>query len=156
MKPLSASALALAVACAVAAPASAVTLEVARRSLPREVTITGTHLEVDTKTDRVRVAVDYFDASFEGSWSSEHVTVPGLVFDRLKREVHYEADGSSVTCAVAKKSLWTTSYPLADGCRITVCNEADAGGDELRGEAATVSTVRLFVDEPQRAAGLKR
>jgi hypothetical protein len=102
----------------------------------------------DSKSGRVRVALDYFDDSFQGAWFSERVTVPGLVFDRASGEIRYQAGGSSVTCATARKLLWTTSYPLNAGCRISVSNSPDS-------TTATIATVRLTVEQPERAAALK-
>jgi hypothetical protein len=119
-------------------------LEVATRTLPPEKEVVGTEFDVDEKTGRVRVAGDYFDSSFEGAWYSESVPVPGLVFDRARREVRYESEGASVTCAVRKHVLFTTTYPVTPACRLSFANER--GGD------TKTAVVRLSVDQPERSA----
>ena len=149
-------AFAIAAACAAAVPASAATTIVLDRSLPAEVKVTGTHFDVDEKLGRVRLAVDLYDESFEGNSFSESVVVPGLTFDRQRREVRYESGGPAVTCAQPRKLLWATTYKETDACRIIVRSEpriADTGSEE---RALTGWVVELATVEPTRSAGLKR
>lgn len=127
-------------------PARGAALEVLSRTLPPEAEVVGTEFDVDEKTGRVRVAVDYFDSSFEGAFYSESVPVPGLVFDRARREVRYEGEGASVTCAVRRKVLFTTTYPETSACRLSFTNER--GGD------TRTAAVRLSVEEPAKSATL--
>ncbi len=118
--------------------------------------VTGTHFDVDEKLGRVRLAVDLYDESFEGNSFSETVVVPGLTFDRERREVRYESGGPAVTCAQPRKFLWATTYKETDACRITVRSEpriADAGSGE---RALTGWVVELATVEPTRSAALKR
>ncbi|MFI5197562.1 MAG: hypothetical protein ACHQJD_02990 [Thermoanaerobaculia bacterium] len=147
---------ATAAACAVAVPTSAATIIVLDRTLPPEVKITGTHFEVDERMGRVRLSVDLFDESFEGNIFSEPVVVPGLTFDRERREVRYESGDSVVTCARRKKILWATTYTETEGCRITVTSEphiADAGSGA---PASTEWVVQLATNVPTRSAKLTR
>lgn len=149
-------ALSIAAACASAAPVSAATIIILDRSLPPEAKVSGTEFDVDEQTGRARVAVDLYDDSWEGNLSSESVLVPGLRFDRERREVLYESEGSVVTCARRKKILWRTSYPATGACRIIVRSEprnADAGPGV---RALTDWVVELVTDESTRAARLSR
>ncbi len=147
---------AIAAAFASAVPASAATAIVLDRTLPPEVKVTGTSFDVDEKTGRARLAVGFYDESFEGNMSSESFAVPGLSFDRERREVRYESGGSVATCAVRKTFLWATTYEGTDACRIIVTSEprtAAAGSEE---RARTSWIVALTANEPTRSAGLKR
>jgi phosphate-selective porin len=149
-------AFAIAAACASAVPASAAKIIVLDRTLPPEVKVVGTNFEVDEKLGGVRLAVDFYDESFDGNLSSQLFVVPGLTFDREHREVRYESEGSAVTCAQRKKILWGTAYPATDACRITVRSEpriADAG---FRERAVTGWVVELATNEPTEAAGQGR
>jgi hypothetical protein len=149
-------AFAMATASAFALQASAAPIVVLDRNLPSEVKVTGTHFEVDEATAQVRIAVALYDESFEGNISSESVVVPGLTFDRARREVLYESGSSVVACARPKKFLWATTYPKTEECRITVRSEpriADTGFGE---RALTGWIVELATDEPTRSARLSR
>ncbi|HMA28378.1 MAG TPA: hypothetical protein VKS23_00815 [Thermoanaerobaculia bacterium] len=145
-----------AIACASAAPASAATVIVLDRTLPPEVKVTGTSFDVDEKLGRVRLAVGLYDESFEGNISSEPVVVPGLTFDRERREVRYESKGSVVTCARPRKILWATRYEATDACRITVRSEPRIAAEGSGERALTGWVVELATNEPTRSAGLKR
>jgi len=149
-------AFAMAAASAFAVPASAAAIVVLDRNLPREVKVTGTDFEVDEGTARARIAVDLYDESFEGNLHSESVAVPGLTFDRERREVLFEVGGSTVTCAIQKKILWAATYPQTGACRITVRNEPRTADDGFQARAVTGWVVELKADEPTRSAGLKR
>ena len=149
-------ALATAAAGAFAVPASAAPIVVLDRNLPREVRVTGTHFEVDERTASARIAVNLYDESFEGNMYSESVVVPGLTFDRERREVLYEAGGSTVTCAVRKKFLWATTYEASGACRIMVRSEPRTADDGFGTRAVTGWVVELATDEPTRSAGLNR
>ncbi|MFI5120815.1 MAG: hypothetical protein ACHQM4_10390 [Thermoanaerobaculia bacterium] len=147
---------AMAAALASAVPASAATVIVLDRTLPPEVKVTGTSFEVDEKLGRVRLAVDFYDDSFEGNLSSESFAVPGLSFDRERREVRYESGGSVVTCAVRKKILWGTTYPETGACPITVTSEPRTAADDPGERTLTSWVVALATDEPTKSARLKR
>jgi len=147
---------AVAAALASAVPASAATVVVLDRTLPPEVTVTGTSFDVDEKTGRARLAVGFYDESLEGNMFSESFAVPGLSFDRARREVQYESGGSVATCAVAKKFLWSTTYEETEACRITVTNEPRTAAADPGERALTGWVVELATDEPTRSAGLKR
>jgi hypothetical protein len=147
---------ALAGAFASAVPASAASLIVLNRTLPAEVKVTGTNFDVDEKLGRARLAVDLYDESFEGSRFFESFEVPGLTFDRERREVRYESGGSVVTCAVARKFLWATTYEGTDACRITVRSEPRTMDARGGASAPRGWVVELTTPEPTRAAGLKR
>jgi len=146
------AAFAMAAACASAVPASAAPVLVLDRNLPREVRVTGTHYDVDEKAGSVRLAVDFFDDSFEGSARSESFAVPGLLFDRARREVRYENDGSSVTCAVRKKVLWATTYEEAGPCRVTVRQESRTADGGSSTKSVTGWVVELATGEAARVA----
>jgi len=146
----------MATASAFAVPASAAGIVILDRDLPPEVKITGTSFEVDEGTGRARIAVDLYDESFEGNTFSESVAVPGLTFDRERREVLYESDGSTVTCAVRKKVLWAATYAESGACRITVRSEPRTADDGFQARAVTGWVVELATDEPTRSARLKR
>ncbi len=149
-------AFAMAAASAIALPAAAAPIVVLDRNLPPEVKVTGTHFEVDEGTGRARIAVDLYDESFEGNIYSESVAVPGLTFDRERREVLYEHGGSTVTCAARKKVLWAATYPESGACRITVRSEPRTADDGFRTHALTGWVVELATNEPTRSASLKR
>lgn len=124
------AALSIAAACASAVPASAATVLVVDRTLAPTVKVSGAEFDVDERTGNVRLAVDFLDDSWEGNLFSESFAVPGLRFDRARREVLYEREGSVVTCARRRKFLWGTSYPATDACRIHVTSptrKADTG-----------------------------
>jgi len=142
---------AMAAACASSVPASAASIVVLDRNLPPGMKVTGTHFEVDEGSGTARLAVDLFDDSFEGSWYSESFAVPGLVFDRVRGEVRYERDGSSVACATRKNVLWATTYPETGPCGITVRRESRTA-DSGSGMAATRWVVELATNEPTRSA----
>lgn len=147
-------ALSIAAACASALPASAAPITILDRSLPPEVKILRTEFVVDEKTGSARVGVDLYDDSWDGYLTSESVVVPGLRFDRERREVIFESGGSVVTCARPRKILWGTDYPATAACPVLVRSEtrnADAGA----GARATRNwVVELVTDEPTRAARL--
>ncbi len=149
-------AFAIAAACATAVPASAATTIVLDRTLPPEVKVTGTNFDVDEKLGRVRLAVDLYDESFEGNSFSESVALAGLTFDRESREVRYESGSAVVTCAVAKKFLWATTYEGTDACRITVRKEPRVADTGAGTRTLTGWVVELATNEPMRSAGLKR
>lgn len=149
-------ALLIAAACASEVPASAAKIVVLDRSLPPGVKVSGTEFEVDERLGNVRLAVDYFDDSWEGNLSTESVEVPGLTFDREHREVRYESEGHVVTCAQRKKILWGTAYPATDACRIIVRSEPRIANTGFRERASTGWIVELATNEPMKAAGLKR
>ncbi len=134
----------LALAAAASCPASAAPVEVLRRSLPPLVSVVGTHFSVDEKAGRALLAVDYYDGSFEGSSYSELVAVPGLVFDRARREVLWEDEGADVACAVPRRVLWATAWRETGACRFVVTGE-----DPPEPDAATTAVVRL-VTSPRR------
>ncbi len=143
---------AMVAACASSVPASAASVVVLDRNLPPEMKVTGTHFEVDEGTGNARLTVDLIDESFEGSFSSESLAVPGLVFDRERREVRYGRDGSGVTCAVRKKVLWTTTYPETGLCRVTVRRESRMVDSGFGMHAVTGWVVELATNEPARLA----
>lgn len=148
-------AFALAAACPFGAPASAATIVVLHRSLPPEVRVSGTSFDVDEQRGRVRLAVDLYDDSWEGNVTTESVSVPGLRFDRERREVLYESEGSVVRCARRRTILWGTSYPATEACRITVRSEPlAADADATR--ALTDWVVEFAAGEPTRSAALSR
>ncbi len=140
---------AMVAACASSVPASAASVAVLDRNLPPEMKVTGTHFEVDERSGTARLAVDLFDESFEGSWYTESLAVPGLVFDREHREVRYERDGSSVTCAARKKYLWTTAYPETGPCRIMVRRESRTADSGSGTNEVTGWVVELATNEPE-------
>jgi hypothetical protein len=142
----------MAALCASSVPASAASVLVLDRNLPREVKITGTQYEVDEEAGNARLAVDFFDESFEGSSHSESLVIPGLVFDRERREVRYERDGMSVTCAVRKKVLWATTYPETGPCQITVRKEARTADGGSGMHAVTGWVVELATSQVPRYA----
>ncbi len=146
---------AIAAAFASAVPASAATVVVLDRTLPPEVKVTGTSFDVDEKTGSARLAVNFYDESFQGNMFSESFAVPGLSFDRERREVRYESGGSIATCAVRKKILWGTSYPETGACPITVTSEPRTAAADPGERALTSWIVALAADEPTRSAGLK-
>ena len=137
-------ALATAAAGAFAVPASAA-----------PIVVLDTNFDVDEKLGRVRLAVDLYDESFEGNRFSESVVVPGLTFDRERREVLYEAGGSTVTCAVRKKFLWATTYEASGACRIMVRSEPRTADDGFGTRAVTGWVVELATDEIRRAEPLR-
>jgi hypothetical protein len=143
---------AVAAACASSVPASAASIVVLDQNLPLEVQVTGTHFDVDEKAGRARLAVDLFDESFETNIYSESLVVPGLVFDRARREVQYEADGSVVTCAVREKVLWVTTYPETGQCRISVRKESRSADGGPGTQAVTGWVVELATSEAPRYA----
>lgn len=107
----------------------------------------------------MRLDVDVYDDTWEGNISSESVAVPGLRFDRERREVLYESGGSVVTCARPKKFLWSTSYPATGACRIVVGSEPRNVEADPGARAWTDWTdwrVELVTDEPARTAGRPR
>jgi hypothetical protein len=139
-----------------AVPASAATITVLDRRLPPETMVLRTEFDVDETTGSARVAVDLFEDSWDGYLTSESVVVPGLRFDRERREVLYESGGSVVTCARAKRVLWGRSYPSTGACQILVRSErrdADAG---LGARAPRNWVVDLVTDQPTKAARLSR
>jgi len=122
-------ALSIAAACASALPASAETLVIRHQSLPPQLQVTGAKFDVDERTGLVRLAFDVFDFTWEGNIvRTESIDVPGLRFDRARREVLYENGSSVVTCARRKKFLWGTSYPATDACKILVRSTAESTG----------------------------
>ena len=147
---------AAAAAFASAVPASAATIIVLDRTLPSEVKVTGTNFDVDEKLGRVRLAVNFYDESFEGNMFSESVPVAGLTFDRERREVRYENGGAAVTCAVPKKFLWATTYEATDACRISVRSEPRAADAGASTHPMTGWVVELATTDPTRSADLKR
>ena len=149
-------AFALAAACASGVRASAATTIVLDRSLPPEVKVTGTNFDVDEKLGRARLAVDFYDESFEGNLFSQSFVVPGLTFDRQRREVRYESGGSVVTCARRTKILCGTTYPQTNACRITVRSEPRIADTDLGERALTGWVVELATTEPTRSARLER
>lgn len=149
-------AFALAAACTSAVPAAAAKIIVLDRSLPPEVKVTGTSFDVDEKLGRARIAVDLYDRSFEGNFFSESVAVPGLTFDRQRREVRYESGGSVVTCALSRNFLWGKTYPETGACRITVRSEPRVADTGAGAHSMTGWIVELATSEPTRSAGLKR
>jgi hypothetical protein len=147
---------AMAAACASTLPASGASVVVLDRNFPAEVKVTGTHFEVDEKAGEARLVADLLDESFEGRLFEEPLVVSGLVFDREHREVRYESDGSSVTCAAPKKVLWATTWPETGACRITIRKSARTvdGGSGAR--AVTGWVVELATNEPAKSAALER
>lgn len=152
--------LSVAAACASAVPASAATTIILNRSLPPQFEVTGTQFDVDEQTGRVRLTFDIFDFTWESNIvRTESVDVPGLRFDRERREVLYESKGSVVTCARRKKILWGTSYPATDACRIVVKSELrnQAASPELRARTdGTDWVIELETEEPAKTAGHSR
>ncbi len=146
--------LSIAAACAGALPVSAATAVVLDRRLPPAVKVTHTEFAVDERAGTARLAVDLYDDTWDGYASTESLDVPGLTFDRERREVRYESEGSVVTCARRGKFLWATTWPATGACRIVVRQEAptaDAGSG-----ARTEWVVELVTDAPARAARLGR
>ncbi len=143
---------AMVAACASSVPAFAASVVILDRNLPPEMKVTGTHFEVDERSGTVRLAVDLFDDSFEGSWYSESLAVPGLVFDRERGEVRYERGGSSVTVAARKKILWATTYPETGPSRITVRRESRTADSGSGMKAVTGWVVELTTNESTRTA----
>jgi hypothetical protein len=142
--------LSIAAICASAVPASAETPVVLHRSLPPQFQVAGTKFDVDEGTGLVRLAFDVFDFTWEGSLvRTETIDVPGLRFDRERREVLYQNGGSVVTCATRKKFLWATSYPATDACRINVRSEVENSG-------MTDWVVEVVTDEPAKTAELSK
>ena len=148
-------ALSFAAVCASAVPASAAEIIALDRTLPPEVKMVGTNFEVDETLGSVRLAVDFFDDSWEGTLSTELVEIPGLTFDREHRQVRYESGGSIVTCAERKKVLWSTSYPATGACRIIVRSEPRIAHTGFRERTLTGWVVELATNEPMKAAGLR-
>ena len=110
-------------ACAFAAPAAAAPpVVVYHRELPPDVKITGTEFDVDSHSSRPRIWITSFD-QFSAEYHSESIPVRGLVLTPDRREVRYEADGTSVTCAVRKRFLWGASYEPTGACPVTVRSE---------------------------------
>jgi hypothetical protein len=149
-------ALSIAAACASPLPVSAGAITILDRSLPPEVKVLRTEFDVDEKTGSARVGVDLYDDSWDGYLTSESVVVPGLRFDRGRREVVFESGGSIVTCARPRKILWGTDYRATGACPIVVKSEtrsadAGAGARETRNWV-----VELVTDEPTKAARLSR
>jgi hypothetical protein len=128
-------------------PAAGASIEVWSRPLPPEVKVTGAHFEADEKTGRAVVVVELLDESFETNLFEETVPVPGLVFDRERRQVLYEHDGTSVACATRKKVLFATTYPATAACRLSLENEKATLESGVRSEPGTLSAVRLAVTE---------
>jgi hypothetical protein len=149
-------AFAFAVACASAVPAPAAEVIVLDRTLPPEVRVVGTNFEVDETLGSVRLAVDFFDDAWEGSLTTELVEVPGLTFDREHRQVRYESEGSSVTCAERRKFLWNTSYPATSACRIIVRTEPRVAHTGFRESRLNGWIVELATNLPTKAAARTR
>ncbi len=140
----------IAAICASAVPASAETPVILHRSLPPQFQIAGTKFDVDERTGLVRLAFDVFDFTWESSLvRTEFIDVPGLRFDRERREVLYQNGSSVVTCATRKKVLWVTSYPATDACRINVRSEVQTSG-------MTDWVVEVVTNEPAKAVELSR
>lgn len=143
-------ALAIAAVCASTVPASAETPVILHRSVPPQFEVTGTKFDVDERTGLVRLAFDVFDFTWEGSLvRTESIDVPGLRFDRERREVLYENGGGVVTCAKRKKFLWETSYPATDACRIVVRRE-------VQNTDMTDWVVEFVTNGPAKSAGLSK
>jgi hypothetical protein len=147
-------ALSIVAASASAVPVSAATIALLDRSLAPEAKVLRTEFGVDERTGSARVVVDLYDDSWDGYLTSESVAVPGLRFDRERREVVFESGGSVVTCARPRKVLWGKIYPATGACRILVRSESrDAAAD--RGTPASKEwVVELVTDEPTKAAAL--
>lgn len=148
--------LAIAAACASAAPVSAAAITILERSLPPEVKVLRTEFDVDENKGSARVGVDLYDDSWDGYLTSESVVVPGLRFDRERREVVLESGGSVVTCARPKKILWGTDYPATGACQINVRSETPNTNAAAGERAPRNWTVELVTDEPTKAARLSR
>ena len=133
--------------------ANAATVRLFEKSVPKEISVTGTHYEVDEKLGRARLIVELLDESFEGRLFEETVEVPGLSFDRKSGEVRYRTRESEATCAVRKKVLWATTYEPTPACRVGVRNEARLK-DEGHGAARlTAAVVEMTVDDAIRSSG---
>jgi hypothetical protein len=152
-------ALSLAAACAATA-AAAETNIIVTRTLPPGMKVSGAEFNVDERTGSARLVVDVYDDSWEGNLFSDAVVVPGLRFDRERREVLYDTGGAVVTCARPRKVLWSTSYPATGACRIVVRSEPrKAGGDPGEARAWTDWrdwVVELVTDEPAKTAARSR
>jgi hypothetical protein len=143
-------AVSIAAICASSAPAAAETPVILHRSLPPQFQVAGTKFDVDERTGLVRLAFDVFDFTWEGSLvRTETIDVPGLRFDRERREVLYQNGGSVVTCARRKRFLWATSYPATAACRINVRSEVENSG-------MTDWVVEVAVDGSAKTAELSR
>jgi hypothetical protein len=149
-------AVAFAAACASAVPASAEETIVLDRAFPPEVKMVGTNFEVDETLGSVRLAVDFFDDTWEGNLTTELVEIPGLTFDREHRQVRYASEGSTVTCAERKRTLWSTSYPATGACRIIVRSEPRIAHRGFKERSLNGWVVELATNEPTRVAALTR
>ena len=148
-----AGALALAAACAIAAPVRAATAILVERALPPRVKVSGTEFQVDERSGRARLAVDFYDDTWDGYLTSESVDVPGLRFDRERGQVLYEHAGAVVACASREKFLWSTRYRETGACRIVVRSEAPVADAGARASREWI--VELVTDEPTKAARLR-
>ena len=143
-------ALSIATTCAAAVPASAETPVILHRSLPPQFQVAGTKFDVDERTGQVRLAFDVFDFTWESNLvRTESIDVPGLRFDRERREILYQNGSSVVTCATRKKVLWATSYPATGACRIDVRSEVENSG-------MTDWVVEVVTDGPAKTAEISR
>lgn len=149
-------ALSIAAACACAFPVSAAAITILDRSLPPEVKVLRTEFDVDEKTGSARVGVDLYDDSWDGYLTSESVVVPGLRFDRERREVVFESAGSVVTCARPTKILWGTDYRATGACPIVVRSETQNVDAGAAARAPRNWVVTLMTNEPTKAARLSR
>jgi len=135
-----------------ALPADAATLRVFEKSVPREISVTGTHYDVDEKTGRAQLVVELLDESFEGRIFEESIAIPGLSFDRESGEVRYQAGNTAVTCAVRRKVLWATTYAPTPECRLGVRNEATLDDDGHDVHRMTEAVVEMTVREATRTS----
>ena len=147
------AALAIATACASASPVRAATTILLDRTLPPRMKVSRTGFDVDERTGRARLAVDFFDDTEDGYTTSESVDVPGLRFDRASGAVLYENAGSVLTCAQRRKVLWGTRYRETGACRIVVRSETPVAEASVRASREWI--VELVTDEPTKAARLR-
>jgi len=152
-------ALSIAAACA-STVATAETNIIVVRSLPSGMKVSGAEFNVDERTGSAHLVVDVYDDSWEGNLFSDAVVVPGLRFDRERREVLYESGGAVVTCARPRKFLWSTSYPATGACRIVVRSEPRKAGDDPGETRAWTDwrdwVVELVTDAPAKTAARLR
>jgi hypothetical protein len=149
--------LSIAAACGSAVPVAAATPITLHRSLAPQFQVAGEGFDVNERTGRVRLTFDVFDFTWESNLiRTELVDVPGLRFDRERREVVYENEGLVTTCARPKKFLWSTTYPATDACRIIVRRETQTAGADSGTSVGTDWAVELVTNEPTKSARLSR
>jgi hypothetical protein len=136
--------------------AEAATINILQKDLPEAMRVYRAHYEVDSRTDEVRVVVEYSRPE-EGpgdsagvQFTSEAFSVPELRFSRETGEILLETDSITTACARETQLLWAKWYRPTSACRLVVENQ-----ESKDGHSTTLASVSLTTGDSARLSGPK-